>query len=138
MIPQCDRRPFAQTAGRGFQPARWGCCDRTRTLPFPGRGTGGPGDFASDLNNLADLLRTQGKYDEAKPLFERAIAIHEKALGAEHPSYAIDLYNLALLLQQQHEYAEAKRLLKRALAIFHATLGPDHPHTQLAASNCKA
>ena len=43
----------------------------------------------------------QGKYDEAKPLYERAIAIDEKALGPDHPGVATDLNNLAGLLSFQ-------------------------------------
>ncbi|MEL6338224.1 MAG: tetratricopeptide repeat protein [Pseudomonadota bacterium] len=43
----------------------------------------------------------QGNYDEAKPLYERAIAIGEKALGAEHPDLATWLNNLAHLLEAQ-------------------------------------
>ena len=29
---------------------------------------------------------TQGKYSEAEPLFKRALAIDEKALGPDHPN----------------------------------------------------
>jgi tetratricopeptide (TPR) repeat protein len=32
---------------------------------------------ASTLNNLAALLERQGKYDEAEPLYRRALAIKE-------------------------------------------------------------
>ena len=42
-------------------------------------------------NNLADLLQTQGKYDQAEPLYRRAIEIGEKALGKDHPDVAIRL-----------------------------------------------
>jgi len=37
---------------------------------------------AITLNNLASFLQDQGKYDEALPLFQRALAIKEKHLGA--------------------------------------------------------
>lgn len=43
----------------------------------------------------------QGKYDEAEPLYVRAIAIVEKALGPEHPDLAVWLRNRAALLQKQ-------------------------------------
>ncbi|CAN0351634.1 unnamed protein product, partial [Ectocarpus sp. 6 AP-2014] len=45
-------------------------------------------DVASALKNRALLLRAQGKYDDAEPLYVRAIAIGEKALGPEHPDVA--------------------------------------------------
>ena len=38
-------------------------------------------NVAIDLNNLGVLYDAQGKYSEAEPLFKRALAIDEKALG---------------------------------------------------------
>jgi tetratricopeptide (TPR) repeat protein len=35
-------------------------------------------DVATSLNNLAELLRAQGKYDEAKPLCQQSLAINRK------------------------------------------------------------
>jgi tetratricopeptide (TPR) repeat protein len=40
---------------------------------------------AQSLNNLAGLYDSQGKYAEAEPLYQRALAISEKALGPDHP-----------------------------------------------------
>ncbi|MEM7741241.1 MAG: tetratricopeptide repeat protein, partial [Pseudomonadota bacterium] len=81
--------------------------------------------------------------DEAKPLFERAVAIDEKTLGAEHPNLATSLNNLAGLLQaqvcrfelavlsvmaiSQGNYDEAKSLYQRAIAATEKALGADHP-----------
>ena len=39
-------------------------------------------DTASSLNNLAGLLQAQGDLAGAPPLYERALAIWEKVLGA--------------------------------------------------------
>jgi tetratricopeptide (TPR) repeat protein len=36
---------------------------------------------ATYLNNLAELYRTQGKYEEAEPLYKRALVIHEQKFG---------------------------------------------------------
>ena len=44
---------------------------------------------------------SQGKYDYAEPLYERSLAIREKALGPEHPDVAQSLNNLAGLLRAQ-------------------------------------
>ncbi len=41
---------------------------------------------------------SQGKYAETEPLYERSLAIWEKALGPEHPSVAASLENYAALL----------------------------------------
>ncbi len=63
--------------------------------------------MATDLNNLASLYDAQGNYAEAEPLYERALAIWEEALGPEHPQVATGLNNLALLYKTQGKYAEA-------------------------------
>ena len=89
----------------------------------------------SDYNNLAVLLKDQGKYAEAEPLFRRAIEIDEKALGKDHPDVANDYNNLAGLLQDQGKYAEAEPLYRRAIEIFQTNLGPDHPNTFAAKRN---
>ena len=43
-------------------------------------------------------MAAQGKYDEAVLLFKRALAIDEKALGAEHPQVAARLNDLGMKL----------------------------------------
>ncbi len=83
--------------------------------------------------NLASLLGAQGDLAGARPLYERALAISEKALGAEHPSTAASLNNLATLLQDQGDIAGARPLYERALAIYKKALGPP-PETRSAAS----
>jgi tetratricopeptide (TPR) repeat protein len=39
---------------------------------------------AHSLDGLANLYSKQGKYVEAEPLYQRALAIREQALGPEH------------------------------------------------------
>ena len=74
-------------------------------------------NVAISLNKLAGLLKymvrslscirswlkriLQGKFDEAKPLYEEAIAIWRKSYGDEHPSLATGLNDLGLLLKAQ-------------------------------------
>ncbi len=69
------------------------------------------------LNDLAELYRVQGKYAEAEPLFQRSLAIREKALGREHPHVAIILENYASLLREMDRNEEAEKLEERARAI---------------------
>jgi tetratricopeptide (TPR) repeat protein len=73
---------------------------------------------ARALNQQAGALYQQGRYTEAEPLYKRALAIWEKALGPDHPELAQSLNNLSVVYQDQGRYAEADTLLKRALAIF--------------------
>ena len=58
-----------------------------------------------------------GAYDQALPLYQRALKIREKALGPEHPDTANSLNNLALLYQAMGAYDQALPLYQRALKI---------------------
>ena len=73
--------------------------------------------MATSLNNLALLYIAQGKYAEAEPLYQRSLAIWERALGPEHPNVASSLENYAALLRQAARADEAERMEARAKAI---------------------
>ncbi len=73
--------------------------------------------MGTSLNNLAELYRAQGKYAEAEPLYKRALAIREKALGPEHPHVANILRNMAECYKKTGKKKEAKRLEERAKII---------------------
>ena len=62
--------------------------------------------MATSLNNLAELYRAQGHCADAEPLYRRALAIREKALGSEHPAIAQILENYAALLRDAGRSAE--------------------------------
>jgi len=90
---------------------------------------------AKSLNNLALLYYAQGAYVKAEPLYARALAIWEKALGPEHPDVAMSLNNLALLYHAQGAYAKAEPLYARALAIWEKALGSEHPDVAKGLNN---
>jgi len=83
--------------------------------------------YATGLNDLALLYKSQGRYGEAEPLATRSLAIREKALDPHHPQVATSLNTLAGLYQMRGRYTEAEPLFKRSLAIREKALGPDHP-----------
>ena len=136
--------PEHPDTARSSQPARR---FRTRaTLQEHGRFRARAGDpregarprasrYGGSLNNLARLLQDQGDLAEARPLYERALAIHEKVLGPEHPHTATVLNNLALLLRDEGDLAGAGPLFERALAIREKMLGPEHPDTATNLNN---
>lgn len=72
---------------------------------------------ASRLNNQVVELYEQGRYREAIPLAQRALAIREKALEKDHPDVAQSLNKLAELYRALRDYSQAEPLYKRALAI---------------------
>ena len=59
---------------------------RLQVLEMRERTLGGDhAEVAGALNNLAVLLKSMGRYDEAQALHEKSIKIKEKALGHAHP-----------------------------------------------------
>jgi tetratricopeptide (TPR) repeat protein len=84
------------------------------------------GDDPATLNNLALSLQHIGDYTTAEPLYRKALAVDQKALGPDHLYVATSLKNLAELLKHKGDYAGAEQLYRRALAIDEKMLGPDH------------
>jgi tetratricopeptide (TPR) repeat protein len=91
-------------------------------------------ESTSDLMLAADRFQKLGDYAQARPLYERILAIRERACGPDHPN-AMSLNNLAGLLQAQGDLAGARSLFARALAIQGKPCGPDHPDTAMSLDN---
>ena len=72
-------------------------------------------------------IKPRASTREAEGLYKRALAIREKALGANHPDVGQTLNNLASVYRAQGKYSEAEGLYKRALAIREKALGANHP-----------
>jgi tetratricopeptide (TPR) repeat protein len=64
--------------------------------------------YPARINNLAILLQHTNRLAEAEPLYRRALAILERALGRDHPDVASALNCLASLLEQTNRLAEAE------------------------------
>ena len=76
-----------------------------------------------------------GDYAKALLLFERVLAINEKALGPQHPNTAMSLSNLATVYNSMGDYAKALPLYERAMAINEKALGSQHPNTATILDN---
>jgi tetratricopeptide (TPR) repeat protein len=88
------------------------------------------------LYGLAEYrYRVLGTYAEASPLYKRALAVRQAALGPEHPDTASSVEGLALLCQAQGGFAQAQPLFERALAIREKVHGPDHSNTAQSLNN---
>ena len=68
----------------------------------------------------------RGKYEEAEPLYLRALRIREQVLGLQHSQLASPLYNLAEIYRKQGRYSEAEPFYLRALSIAKQSFGPEH------------
>jgi tetratricopeptide (TPR) repeat protein len=92
-------------------------------------------ECAELLNRAGEYFHVRAAYIQARPVYERALAIREKVHGPEHPHTAESLNNLALLLQDGGDHAAARPLYERALAIREKALGPEHPDTAMSLNN---
>lgn len=101
----------------------------------PDRAHGQSGDELTSLNAKVVQLHQAGKYGEAAPLAERAVALAERLHGTDHPHVGTALNNLGLLYRAQGRNAEAEPIYLRYIAIREKTLGPDHPNVATALNN---
>jgi Flp pilus assembly protein TadD len=69
------------------------------------------------MNNLATVLRDQGKYEEAEEMHRQELGSCETVLGKEHPDTLTSMNNLALVLGGQGKYEEAEEMHRRALCL---------------------
>jgi len=84
---------------------------------------------AIKLDKQGFSLWSEGKFQEAVPLFKRSLALCEKALGPQHPDTADSLNNLGSAYKNIGDYDKALPLYERALAIWEKSIGPKHPFT---------
>ena len=118
----------------------WPSCDRLvshvlAVSPFIGSLHIETEGAARLLNRAGHYLYERARYEEAEPLYDRALAIDRKAYGEDHPEVAVDLNNLAGLYSKQGRLAEAKLLYERSLAIREKEFGPDHAATGITVGN---
>jgi CHAT domain-containing protein len=81
---------------------------------------------ALDVLATALFVVKVAEIPEKRQLAERALAIREKLLGADHLDVAQSLYTLGRVLWQAGEYRQARRQWERSLAIREKALGPNH------------
>jgi tetratricopeptide (TPR) repeat protein len=138
-LAEPERTAYVERAVRGLDAvfplseyANWAQCERliphiASLAPSIDSSLCRPEIAARTLNESGEYLRKRGRYPEAQPLNERALAIREKALGPDHLEVAESLNDLAKIHWQRGRYAEAQGMHERALAIRAKALGPDHP-----------
>jgi tetratricopeptide (TPR) repeat protein len=80
------------------------------------------------MHNLAELYTNQGRYEEAEPLCQRALAIYEQQLGPFHAHTADCLAGLARLYLKLGKHTQVEPLAQQALHIHEEHLGALHPY----------
>jgi tetratricopeptide (TPR) repeat protein/DNA-binding CsgD family transcriptional regulator/transcriptional regulator with XRE-family HTH domain len=83
-------------------------------------------ELAGLFTKTADHLFDRAQYEQAEPLYQRALSLCERILGEEHPQVTFPLRGLADLYRELGRYEQAELLYQRALHLWE-TLGPKHP-----------
>jgi tetratricopeptide (TPR) repeat protein len=89
----------------------------------------------ADAVQYAAILDGLERYEESEPIYRRALAILEAALGPDHEEIGATCHNLAALLAARGDHQEAERYYRRALAIRERILGRAAPDTALTCNN---
>ncbi len=84
-------------------------------------------DLAENLNNLALVLETSGKVEDARALYEQALEMNRALYPGAHPILALNMGNLAQVYRLQGKYEPAERLYLEAIAMQAELLGESHP-----------
>ena len=92
-------------------------------------------EFTGSLNGLALLYDSQGRYNDAEPLYLQSLDIRKRQLGNDHPHVAQSLNNLAQLYYSQGQYNDAEPLYLQSLDIKKRQLGNDYPDVATSLNN---
>ncbi|HEX6871463.1 MAG TPA: FxSxx-COOH system tetratricopeptide repeat protein, partial [Micromonosporaceae bacterium] len=85
--------------------------------------------------NLANILRDQGRFEEALKLDAAILPQQRELLGANHPHTLMTAGSLSADLRGLGRYAEALEQDERTYEAWAETFGDDHPRTLTALSN---
>ncbi|HEV2853609.1 MAG TPA: serine/threonine-protein kinase [Thermoanaerobaculia bacterium] len=82
---------------------------------------------AAVMDAIGEVDLGLGRYDEAQPLLERALALRRQIYGPESLEVARSLELLGRLKAERSDNAAAERLLRQSLALKRRLLGSDDP-----------
>ena len=91
-----------------------------------------PMETMRPMNNLGNIYASMGRFDEAIPLWDRALELKVRYLGADHPSTLNTLNNLAEIEEIFGHYDRAESLHQEVVDARVRVLGPEHPMTLLS------
>ena len=92
-------------------------------------------DTLISMNNLAIVLGSQGKYEQAEEMYRQALRLAETVLGKEHPDTLMSINNLATVLSDQGKYKQAEEMHRQALRLKEIVLGKKHPSILASMNN---
>jgi tetratricopeptide (TPR) repeat protein len=89
----------------------------------------------TSMNNLAGVLRDQGKLSEAEALQYDRYQRCKSTLGEDHLDTLVGLSSLAVVLKDQGKYGQAEYFLRQAVTRCTNVLGVKHPVTITNSNN---
>jgi tetratricopeptide (TPR) repeat protein len=87
----------------------------TTTLGCAWRGAGRNGSVVLSLRDQGDVRLVDGRYREARVLYERSLALAERELPPAAPELLVNYYSLAAVNSMLHDHARAGRYLDELL-----------------------
>ncbi|MFE7096159.1 FxSxx-COOH system tetratricopeptide repeat protein [Streptomyces erythrochromogenes] len=84
---------------------------------------------------LARGLREQGRYEQARRLYEDALPRCHRVLGPRHPDTLRLAHGSAINLRMLGQYERARKLQGETFDAYRHILGQDHPHTLHSANH---
>ncbi len=84
-------------------------------------------ELAGALENLAAFHDGLDERDKAEPLYRRAVAVFERALGDRHPRLVTALNFFGSFYEDAERYDDAARIFTRAMKATEGWVGPSHP-----------
>lgn len=88
--------------------------------------------------SLAEARRILGNLQDARELYEQALAARRRVLGDDHPKTLLSMHNLAETLKELGDLEGAHVLHDQALASRQRVLGDEHPDTRTSMKNLAA
>jgi tetratricopeptide (TPR) repeat protein len=92
-------------------------------------------DLSLTLHQIAQLYRTQGKFDRALDAYEVALRGMKMALGKHHPNVAAVLGNIGNLQKEMGDLGAANKTYQEVLGIESYRLGLSHPDVAITLHN---
>ncbi|KAH8881765.1 TPR-like protein [Thozetella sp. PMI_491] len=81
------------------------------------------------MYKLASGLNSQGKYEEAEPIYRKTLEFHRHVLSDKHPYTLITMNNFAYCLDKQGKYEEAERMYHKTLELWRQIPSDEYRHS---------
>ncbi len=115
---EIEWQKYSTEGAKAYDQANWGAAERSFKLALKEADGFGDKDLrlAASLTNLGVLYNYRGQSSKAEPLFERAIAIKQKALGADNPEVVATVGKMCHFYIKSGNFGKADPISNKILA----------------------